>query len=56
MTGSLDTKFSRIAEELAAKNVHVEAELVDGVGHNLLLEAPGVVAATLKRVEEMARR
>lgn len=56
MTGSLDSKFSRIAEELADENVHIEAEIVAGVGHNVLVEAPAVVAATLKRVEEMVRR
>lgn len=56
VAGSLDSKFSTMAKELAERNVHIEAELVDGVGHNVLLEAPAAVAATLKRVEEMARR
>ncbi len=56
MTGSLDSKFSKVATALAADNAHIEVQLVDGVGHNVLLEAPAVVAAALKRVEELARR
>jgi 2-succinyl-6-hydroxy-2,4-cyclohexadiene-1-carboxylate synthase len=55
MTGALDAKFSRIATVLAKENAHVEVEVVDGVGHNVVLEAPSAVAAALKRVEEMVR-
>ena len=56
ITGSLDTKFSKMAKELAAQNDHIQFELVDGVGHNVLLEAHSVVAAELKRVTELALR
>lgn len=56
MTGSLDAKFSKMAAELAQDRARIEAELVEGVGHNLLLEAPEAVAATLQRVQQMAGR
>jgi 2-succinyl-6-hydroxy-2,4-cyclohexadiene-1-carboxylate synthase len=51
MAGSLDAKFSALANGLAEGNTHIDAELVDGVGHNVVLEAPAAVAAALKRVE-----
>ncbi|MGB5372905.1 MAG: alpha/beta fold hydrolase [Polyangiales bacterium] len=56
ITGSLDIKFSKIAKELADQNVRVQSELVDGVGHNVLLEAPSVVATVLTRAAELAQR
>lgn len=55
MTGSLDAKFSEIAARLAKQNAHVDVETVEGVGHNVLLEAPAAVAAALNRVEEGVR-
>lgn len=55
MTGSLDIKFSKMAKELAARNAHIRTKLVDGVGHNLLLEAPSFVADEMTRVAELAR-
>ena len=54
MTGSLDSKFSGIADRIAAENTHVDAEVVDGVGHNVVLEAPAAVAAALRRIEGKA--
>jgi len=56
MAGALDVKFSRIASALAEENAHIDVELVDSVGHNVLLEAPGDVAAALMRVQEMVCR
>jgi pimeloyl-ACP methyl ester carboxylesterase len=56
MAGSLDEKFSGLAQLLAAQHQNVEAEVVSGVGHNLLLEAPKAVAQTLKRAQERAQR
>lgn len=56
MTGSLDVKFSKMAKALASQNDRIRAEQVDGVGHNILLEAPSIVAAALKRVSELAQR
>ena len=55
MTGSHDSKFSGIARALARENAHVDAKLVYGVGHNLVLEAPAAVAAELRSLEERAR-
>ncbi len=55
MTGSLDVKFSKMAKDLASQNDRIRAERVDGVGHNLLLEAPSLVAAALTRVTELAQ-
>ena len=56
LTGSLDTKFSKIAQALAGQSAHVDARVVEGVGHNVVLEAPKALAATLQRVEETVRR
>ena len=55
MTGSHDSKFSGIAKSLARENAHVDAEVVDGVGHNVVLEAPAAVAAALTSIEDRAR-
>ncbi|NNE20765.1 MAG: alpha/beta fold hydrolase [Myxococcales bacterium] len=56
ITGSLDIKFSKMAKQLADQNVRVQSKLVDGVGHNLLLEAPSFVAAAMTEVAELAQR
>ena len=56
MTGSLDLKFSKMANELADKNVHVRTQRVDGVGHNVLIEAPSDVATALAVMAELAQR
>ena len=56
MAGSLDEKFSALAQLLAARHRNVAAEIVPGVGHNLLLEAPKAVAHTLKRAQGRALR
>jgi 2-succinyl-6-hydroxy-2,4-cyclohexadiene-1-carboxylate synthase len=55
MTGSLDRKFCEVASALADLNPRVDAEVVERVGHNVLLEAPTAVAATMKRAEDRAR-
>ncbi len=55
VTGSRDAKFSEIARAITEENVHVEAELVDGVGHNVVLEKPAAIAAVLERVEGRVR-
>lgn len=56
VAGSLDTKFSRLAEDLAAQHANVDAELIPGAGHNVLLEAPDAIARILTRAEERALR
>jgi len=55
VTGSRDAKFSEIARGIAEENAQVDVDLVDGVGHNVVLEAPAAVAAVLKRVEGRIR-
>lgn len=45
--GELDAKFSAIAEEMAAAVPGAPVTIVPGVGHNVVLEAPAVVADIL---------
>lgn len=56
VAGSLDSKFSRLAESLAERHPNIDAEIVHGVGHNPTLEAPEAIARILKRVEERVLR
>ncbi|KPK16354.1 MAG: hypothetical protein AMJ62_06020 [Myxococcales bacterium SG8_38] len=55
MAGALDPKFSRIARAMARDHAQVQARIVDGAGHNLLLEASRAVASTLADVEKEVR-
>jgi 2-succinyl-6-hydroxy-2,4-cyclohexadiene-1-carboxylate synthase len=55
MTGALDRKFSEIARALDQENTHVDTEVVEGVGHNVVLEAPAAVAAAMHRVAQGVR-
>ena len=52
MTGSLDSKFSGLANALAKENAHIDADIVEGVGHNVVLEAPAAVAIALKQAQD----
>jgi 2-succinyl-6-hydroxy-2,4-cyclohexadiene-1-carboxylate synthase len=52
VAGSRDPKFCKLAHELASGHSHLRAEIVDGVGHNVLLEAPNVVGALMQRAEQ----
>ena len=52
MTGSLDSKFSGLANALAKENAHIDADIVEGVGHNVVLEAPAAVAVALKQAQD----
>jgi len=56
LTGSLDIKFSKTAKQLADQNVRLQSKLVDGVGHNVLLEAPSVVATAMTHLAKLAQR
>lgn len=49
MTGELDRKFRRLASEMSSALPRGELEVVVGAGHNLILEAPQRVAATILR-------
>jgi 2-succinyl-6-hydroxy-2,4-cyclohexadiene-1-carboxylate synthase len=56
MAGAEDTKFRDLATELAQRCAHAESILVEGAGHNLLLEAREAVVKALHRVERRAER
>jgi 2-succinyl-6-hydroxy-2,4-cyclohexadiene-1-carboxylate synthase len=56
MAGARDSKFADIASELAERHPRVDAILVEGVGHNLLLEAPDRVASELLRIEACVQK
>ena len=56
MAGERDSKFAAIASELAERHPRVDGTLVEGAGHNLLLEAPERVASELLRIEERAKQ
>lgn len=45
ITGSLDDKFTAIAREMVRMRTNVRHTVVDGVGHNVVLEAPEAVAS-----------
>lgn len=47
--GSRDAKFCALAREMAASHPRSTIEIVDGAGHNLVLEAPGAVARMIIR-------
>ncbi len=47
MVGGLDEKFQRLATSMVDTLPQATLELVPGVGHNLLLESPEVVASAL---------
>ncbi len=49
MAGERDEKFCRLAEAMAEALPRGRVEVVPGVGHNLLLEAPGIVGLALLR-------
>jgi len=52
VTGSLDSKFRELAAALANDGNALDAQVVDSVGHNVVLEAPAAVSALLRRAEE----
>ena len=51
MAGAHDEKFRDIAVDLSEGRPGVECLIVDGAGHNLLLEASGAVSMALSRLE-----
>jgi len=50
VAGARDTKFATIAQNLSSET-HLR-QIVDGVGHNVVLEAPEVIAMALKIAEQ----
>jgi 2-succinyl-6-hydroxy-2,4-cyclohexadiene-1-carboxylate synthase len=49
VVGALDTKFATLANSLARAAPRLQLSLVPGVGHNVLIEAPGHVESVLAR-------
>jgi 2-succinyl-6-hydroxy-2,4-cyclohexadiene-1-carboxylate synthase len=47
--GSLDGKFKNLAEQMAKTVAHAELIIVDGAGHDLLLERPEFIAEVIRR-------
>ena len=47
LVGAEDAKFAAIAERIRTLRPATEVQVVDGAGHNLVLERPDVVRATL---------
>jgi 2-succinyl-6-hydroxy-2,4-cyclohexadiene-1-carboxylate synthase len=48
-TGALDSKFAALAAALARQAPRVRLDLVPGVGHNVLIEAPAHIEGLLAR-------
>jgi 2-succinyl-6-hydroxy-2,4-cyclohexadiene-1-carboxylate synthase len=49
LVGANDTRFLRVARQLGAADRRLSLEIAEGVGHNLLLEAPALVARVLSQ-------
>jgi len=45
----LDTKFKSLAEQMAKAVAHADLTIVDGAGHDLLLERPEFITAVIRR-------
>jgi 2-succinyl-6-hydroxy-2,4-cyclohexadiene-1-carboxylate synthase len=48
VVGSLDSKFVSIARALAARSRRVQLDIVEGAGHNIVLEAPSSLTHVLR--------
>lgn len=49
LAGGLDSKFRDLAQQLAKSIARAELTIVDGAGHDLLLERPELVTAMIRR-------
>jgi 2-succinyl-6-hydroxy-2,4-cyclohexadiene-1-carboxylate synthase len=47
--GALDAKFRSLAEQMAKTVAHAELAIVDGAGHDLLLERPEFITEVIRR-------
>lgn len=52
LVGSEDAKFLALARQMSEKLPNARLEVAPGAGHNVVLEAPGVVAAALARLAQ----
>jgi len=56
IAGARDPKFADIACSFAETNAQIDAVIVEGVGHNVVLEAPDAVVAALRQIERRMSR
>jgi len=49
IAGGLDSKFRALAERMAKGVAHAELAIVDGAGHDLLLERPEFITEVIRR-------
>lgn len=49
LAGSLDHKFRNLAEQMAKTVAHADLCIVDGAGHDLLLERPEFITEVIRR-------
>jgi len=49
LAGGLDAKFRSLAEQMAKIVAHAELTIVDGAGHDLLLERPQFITEVIRR-------
>lgn len=54
MAGARDSKFRDLAIGLADRSPNIESVIVDGAGHNLIVEATDAVVTALARVQRAA--
>lgn len=52
LVGALDVKFRALAEQMAKNLAHAELSIIDGAGHDLLLERPDIVTQVIRRGEQ----
>lgn len=50
--GALDAKFRELAEQMAKTVAHAELSIVDGAGHDLLLERPEFITELIRRGDQ----
>jgi len=50
--GALDLKFRALAELMAKSVAHAELSIVDGAGHDLLLERPELITEVIRRGDQ----
>jgi 2-succinyl-6-hydroxy-2,4-cyclohexadiene-1-carboxylate synthase len=56
VTGALDEKFTAIARRMSARSERIHARVIEGVGHDVTIEAPEAVAEALEFVRGEAGR
>ena len=52
LVGALDTKFVKLAEQMAKTVAHAQLSIVDGAGHDLLLERPEFITEVIRRGDQ----